>query len=760
MRKSRLIRVLFVLVAGQLTSNAVAVEPRLVDDPETRCLQYGEQILADEVIKVCTQALEADTKKTSAGAYFLTNRGRAYLDKQLNEKAYADFNAAIARDAELAEAYYGRGMVLLHEGDFEGAVLDLEKALELKPHMETPAALLKRIKAGAKLRDTNFAAAEAAQQSGNLKEAVRLYTELLEKDALAGARFPTFAVHLNRANVHVAQGNYFAAVKDFTKTVELDPEFVSGYYNRGSAYALIGRYDLGARDYTRVIRLEPSNAAAYYNRGSAHAHQMKFRRAISDYEKALELRPGWEKVEKALTEVRPIAKVYGRFEQGIEAEKRHDFDKAIEIYNDVLTTGKLNPRNAATVYYARARIHARRKNYPDTISDLERAVELYPEWPALKETLKVVEEEARRHEEAIKSETDLVELLSSPPEFQTPASGMTDILNVDEPEEKEQTESAEKEKETEKPTVAPASEEKDAKAEKQDQLSDKERKAKERRRQKQLKKALKKYPVGKVFHDCKECPEMVIMPVGSYWMGYMDVGHRAETPAHKVTFDYIFAAGKFEVTFEQWGLCVTEKGCSHRPDDDGLGRGERPVTGINWDDAQEYLAWLSKKTKKEYRLLTEAEWEYMARGGKHTDHFWGDAAEGCEYANSADQALKEKGVAVAKTVACNDGHIKSAPVGSYQANPYGVHDVLGNLSEWVEDCWNPNYKEAPADGSAWTSGECNRRVLRGGSWKSAPVEIRASFRVPLWKELRVNTAGLRVARTLFRHPEEKGDAAK
>ncbi len=759
MRKSQLITILAVLAAGQLAFNAVAVEPRLVDDPETKCLQYGEQVLADEVIKTCTQALKADTKKTSAGAYFLTNRGRAYLDKQLNEKAYADFNEAIARDAELAEAYYGRGMVLLHEGDFEGAVLDFEKALELKPHMETPVTLLQRIKAGAKLRDSNFTAAEAAQQSGDLKEAVRLYTELLEKDALVGARFPTFAVHLNRANIHVAQGDYFAAVKDYTRTVELDPEFISGYYNRGSAYALLGRYDLGARDYTQVIRLDPGNAAAYYNRGSAHAHQMKFKRAIADYEKALELRPGWKKVEQALTEVRPIAKVYGRFEQGIEAEKRHDFDKAIEIYNDVLTTGKLNPRNAATVYYARARIHARRKNYPDTISDLERAVELFPEWPALKETLKVVEEEARRHEEAQKSETDLVELFSSPPEFQTPASGMTDILNIDEPEEKEQARSAEEDQPEEKVVEAPASEE-DAQAEKQDQLSEKERKAMERRRQKQLKKALKKYPVGKTIQDCKECPELVVMPMGSYWMGYMDVGHRAETPAHKVIFDYLFAAGKFEVTYEQWDLCVEDKGCSYRPGDDGLGRGKRPVAGINWDDAQEYLAWLSKKTMQEYRLLSEAEWEYMARGGKHNDRFWGDTEEGCEYANSADQALKEKGVAVVKTVACNDGHIKSAPVGSFQANPYGVHDVLGNLSEWVEDCWNPNYKGAPADGSAWTSGECNRRVLRGGSWKSGPDEIRASARVPLWKELRVNTTGLRVARTLFRQLDEKAVAVK
>ncbi len=760
MRKSRLITILAVLAAGQMAANAVAVEPRLAEDPETKCLQFGDQIIADEVIKTCTQALEADTKKTSAGAYFLTNRGRGYLEKQLNDKAYADFNEAIKRDATLAEAYYGRGMVLLHEGDYAGAVQDFDKALGLKSNLEKASELLKRIKAGAKLRDSHFAAADAAQQSGDLKEAVRLYTELLEKDALAGARFPTFAAHLNRANVYVAQGNYFAAVKDFDKVVELDPEFVSGYYNRGSAYALLGRYDLGARDYTQVIRLDPANAAAYYNRGSAHAHQMKFRRAISDYEKALELRPGWAKAQQALTEVRPIAEVYGRFEKGIEAEKRHDFDKAIEIYNDVLETGKLNPRNAATVYYARARIHARRKNYPDTLSDLQRAVELFPEWPALQETLKVVEEEAKREEEAQKSETDLVELLSSPPEFLTPASGVSDILNIDE-EEKEKPQAAEKE--AEKVAEAPASET-EAKAEieteQPPQLSDKEREAIEKRQQKLLEKARKKYPAGKVFQDCEQCPEMVVMPMGSYWMGYMNVGHREETPAHKVILDYIFAAGKFEVTYDQWDLCVAEKGCGHRPDDDGLGRGNRPVTGINWEDAQAYLTWLSNTTKQEYRLLTEAEWEYVARGGKREDRFWGDAAEGCEYGNSADQTLKEKGVAVVKSVACSDGHVKAAPIGSFQANPYGVHDALGNLSEWVEDCWNPNYREAPIDGSAWTTGECNRRVLRGGSWKSGPDEIRASARVPLWKELRVNTTGLRVARTLFRQPDEKAAAAK
>jgi formylglycine-generating enzyme required for sulfatase activity/Flp pilus assembly protein TadD len=615
--------------------------------------------------------------------------------------------------------------------------------------MDKAAALLKRIRAGAKLRETHFTAAEKAQQGGDLKEAVRLYTELLERDALAGARFPTFAVHLNRANVHISQGDFFAAVKDFDRVLELDPEFASGFYNRGSAYALLGRYDLAARDYTQVILLSPDHAAAFYNRGSAHAHQLKFKRAIADYEKALELRPGWEKAQKALLEVRPIARVYGRFEQGVEAEKRHDFDQAIEIYNDVLTTGKLNPRNAATVYYARARIHARRKNYPETLSDLKRAVELYPEWPALQETLKVVEEEARRDEEAKKSETDLVELLSSPPEFHTPASGMTSILEIAESDEEEQAEPTEQEttEEAVAEVAAPQAEEKSG-------PSEAELEAMEKRRQKQLKKALAEYPAGKVFRDCEQCPEMVVMPMGSYWMGYMDVGHRSETPAHKVIFDYIFAAGKFEVTYEQWDLCVEEKGCSHRPDDDGLGRGNRPVAGINWDDAQAYLAWLSAKTRQQYRLLTEAEWEYMARGGTRDDHFWRDPDKGCEYSNSADQALKEKGVDVVETAACSDGHVKAAPVGSYRANPYGFHDVLGNLSEWVEDCWKENYREAPADGSAETTGECNRRILRGGSWKSAPVEIRASSRVPLWKELRVNTTGLRVARTLFQQSKE------
>jgi formylglycine-generating enzyme required for sulfatase activity len=227
----------------------------------------------------------------------------------------------------------------------------------------------------------------------------------------------------------------------------------------------------------------------------------------------------------------------------------------------------------------------------------------------------------------------------------------------------------------------------------------------------------------------------------------MGTGSEVERPPHKVSFKDPFAVARLETNFAQWDACITDGGCSYKPADDGLGRGERPVTGISWDDAQQYLAWLSGKTGREYRLPTEAEWEYVARAETIGDTYWRSKKVTCKQANVADQLLRKKDPMVA-AFTCEDGYVKTAPVGSFPANKFGIQDIYGNVAEWVEDCWNGNYLGAPADGQAWTSGDCGRRILRGGSWKSGPQEIRASSRVPLWKELRLNTSGLRVVRAL------------
>ena len=240
-----------------------------------------------------------------------------------------------------------------------------------------------------------------------------------------------------------------------------------------------------------------------------------------------------------------------------------------------------------------------------------------------------------------------------------------------------------------------------------------------------------------VGRDCPECPEMVVVPAGAYRMGSED-GDSNERPVHEVTVGAPFAVGRYEVTFAEWDACARDGGCPRgegiADDRHGGGRGRRPVSYVNWDDAQRYVQWLSRKTGKAYRLPSESEWEYAARAGTETAYSWGD----------------EIGVNRANCIGCGsrwegDG---TAPVGSFGANAWGLHDMHGNVMELVEDCWNDSYAGAPADGSAWLRGNCDGRVLRGGSWIDAPSYLRAAYRYRNSTGIRYEINGFRVARTL------------
>ena len=227
-----------------------------------------------------------------------------------------------------------------------------------------------------------------------------------------------------------------------------------------------------------------------------------------------------------------------------------------------------------------------------------------------------------------------------------------------------------------------------------------------------------------------------------------------EGPVHRVTIGQAFAVGVYEVTFAEWDACVNGGGCNgYRPADEGWGREQRPVISVSWEDAQAYVQWVSEKTGKPYRLLSEAEWEYMARAGTTTARYWGEGeAEQCRYANGADQTAKQynRGWTV---VACDDGHHRTAPVGSYAANGFGLYDVLGNVWEWVQDCWNESYTGAPSDGSLCTrprgsEDHCYVRVLRGGAWSSGPRYLRSAYRDRIDLDLRNVFIGFRIARAL------------
>jgi formylglycine-generating enzyme required for sulfatase activity len=195
---------------------------------------------------------------------------------------------------------------------------------------------------------------------------------------------------------------------------------------------------------------------------------------------------------------------------------------------------------------------------------------------------------------------------------------------------------------------------------------------------------------------------------------------------------------KFEVTFAEWDACYELHGCRIRPDDYGWGRADRPVVGVDWYDAQQYVAWLSKQTGKTYRLLSEAEWEYAARAGTTTAYSWGNE-------------VKPGGKAMANCFDCGSAFDdkETAPVGSFAPNAFGLNDMLGNVWEWVEDCYHDSYEQAPADGAAWTNPDCRERVSRGGSWGDLPqVLLRTAFRLRTPSVNRYGGLGFRVGRVL------------
>jgi formylglycine-generating enzyme required for sulfatase activity len=242
------------------------------------------------------------------------------------------------------------------------------------------------------------------------------------------------------------------------------------------------------------------------------------------------------------------------------------------------------------------------------------------------------------------------------------------------------------------------------------------------------------------FSECSRCPEMLVVPAGSFMMGAPpdEPGrYNDEDPQHKVTIAKSFAVSKFTLTFDNWDACVIDGGCDgYNPSDQGWGRGPQPVINVSWNDAKSYVAWLSRKTAKPYRLLSEAEYEYATRAETQTTYWWGyDIGTGNANCNGCGSRW--------------DGR-QPAPVGSFAPNQFGLYDMSGNVWAWVEDCWHDSYQGSPSDGSAWTTACTDdiRRVIRGGSWSLDPQSLRAAFRLRDTSVNRVGYLGFRLARTL------------
>ncbi|MFM8468325.1 MAG: formylglycine-generating enzyme family protein [Oxalobacteraceae bacterium] len=223
--------------------------------------------------------------------------------------------------------------------------------------------------------------------------------------------------------------------------------------------------------------------------------------------------------------------------------------------------------------------------------------------------------------------------------------------------------------------------------------------------------------------DCADCPEMVALPAGRFTMGAP--GKNAESaaqPAHVVNVK-AFAIGKFEITQDEWFAIMGTRPAQFKG-------GRHPVEQVTWKLAREFTRKLSEKTGKKYRLPTEAEWEYAARGGTDSEWYLGQGviADHAWFDDNSDETTHA--------------------VGQKKSNPHGLHDLYGNVWEWTEDCWNESYAGAPEDGSAWTTGDCGQRVVRGGTWYSKPASLGSSLRAKFSSEIRYSSrgGGLRVVR--------------
>ncbi len=294
---------------------------------------------------------------------------------------------------------------------------------------------------------------------------------------------------------------------------------------------------------------------------------------------------------------------------------------------------------------------------------------------------------------------------------------------------------------------------------------------------------------GQTFRDCPNCPEMLVLPAGEFQMGATGeelvlagapnkYWFKSQQVKHPVSVGS-FAIGRYAVTRGEFAAFVRETGydptgCGIYQENTwrqsetnnwrnpGFDQTDRhPVVCVSWEDAQRYVSWLNGKAAGRgsaskggdgpYRLPSEAEWEYAARAGTTSARFWGDdISTQCDFANGGDLTTKDRypGWPAPAPPTCRDGYVWTAPVGSFRPNPWGLYDMLGNVEQWVEDCWNLNYSGAPSDGSAWRSGSCEERVSRGGGWVTPPLLLMVSMRGNLNKDVRFGYVGFRVARTL------------
>ena len=254
---------------------------------------------------------------------------------------------------------------------------------------------------------------------------------------------------------------------------------------------------------------------------------------------------------------------------------------------------------------------------------------------------------------------------------------------------------------------------------------------------------------GTVLRDCADTPQLVVIPGGGFRMGdVLGNGYDYERPVHTVRIEG-FLIGRYEVTVAEWMACVQAGACP------GAGAAQdptpsHPIAMVSWDEAQQYVAWLTRRSGRAYRLPSEAEWEYAARAGSDNQYTWGNTETSiCLHANVLDISGHQANPGWTWWIGCDDGYPRAAPVGSFPPNDWGVYDMIGNVWEWVADCWHGNYDGAPGNGAPWVEDACPKHVNRGGGWGNHPRTTRISTRDGDIHSAHSDGLGFRVARSII-----------
>jgi formylglycine-generating enzyme required for sulfatase activity/lipoprotein NlpI len=570
------------------------------------------------------------------------------------------------------------------------------------------------MRAAAHLR-RGLAYVQKAGQLQQKEDIARAIADLSESIRLVPDNPARNEIHQLRASLHFHSGDYERALQDYTVLIGLDAHSAQAYAYRGYVYAAKGAHDLAIADYTEAIRLDPKIVGSYNQRAWSYLQAGRAAEGLSDANRALEL-----------------------------------------------------DQNDAAAYGTRALIHQALGHGPQSIADLRKVILLDPSNEGAREELRKMEQaqaSAREAEpspttrqrfegskaQAVASSTELdrqaaLEALRKARQAEEDAKRRLAELEAHATQKSGGTapgatrpEPAAKPMTSASPSPAvglapaPASSAQPAASAKSDAPaaavpSPSPQGGPLSRIEEQ---ALKPKDT---FRECETCPEMVVLAPGELQMGSNE-GGEDEKPVHKVNIGRMFAVARFETTFAEWDLCVAENGCKYKPDDKGWGRGSRPVISISWEDVtKEYLPWLGRKTGKPYRLLTEAEWEYAARAGAEAKYSWGD----------------ELGQGRANCDGCGStwDNRQTAPVGSFEANAFGLYDMHGNVWEWTADCYNSNYVKASPDGQPTPQAQGCARVRRGGSWYNTAKNLRAAVRASSPAAQRRDIVGFRVARIL------------